>query len=242
MPDMPAAQDFTLVLIPGLAADARMWRHQLSGLADWSPVVCDAWSTHDSIEAMASAVLQRHPGPLALCGASMGGMVALEAARQAPQRIRGLALLGTNARPETDSMRALREQAIALFAQGRVEEVIRPNVAMAFHPRHADDEALVQAYLDFVLDAGADALIRQNRALVKRPDARAHLASLRCPALVICGDGDQLTPPECSRELAEGIAGARLVLLDRCGHMLTMERPREVNAALQAWLPCLLPA
>lgn len=226
----------SLVLIPGLAADAVMWRHQLEALRAREPVVSDVHMHHGSIEEMAAALLQRHAGPLVLCGASMGGMVAMEAARQAPGRIHGLALLGTNARPETDDMRSLREAAIALFAQGRVAEVIGPNVALAFHPERAGDAALVASYLEFVLRAGAEQLIRQNRAVIGRPDARPHLPRLRCPVLVMCGDADQLTPLECSEEIATLVPQAQLHVVPRCGHMLTMERPQEVNAVLAAWL------
>lgn len=226
-----------LVLLPGLAADAAMWRAQLAVLpAALRPVVTDVHARHDSLQAMASALLEEQAGDLILCGASMGGMLAMETARQAPHRVKGLALLGTTARPESPQMRALREDAIALFAQGRIEEVIRPNVAMAFHPAQAANAALVQAYLDFVLRAGAQALIRQNRAVMARPDARAHLGRVRCPTLVLCGDSDQLAPPECSREIAALIPGAALVMVPQCGHMLTMERPDEVNARLLDWL------
>ncbi|MFO1245599.1 MAG: alpha/beta fold hydrolase [Ramlibacter sp.] len=227
----------SLILIPGLAADARMWQAQLDALASpWRPRVADAHQQEDSIEAMAAALLAQHGGELVLCGASMGGIIAMEAARQAPQRIRALALLGTNARPETDDMRTLREGAIVQFARGQVREVIEPNVALAFHPDHAREPHLVQTYLEFVLDAGAERLIRQNRAIMARPDARRHLPQLRCPTLVMCGDADQLTPPDCSHEIAALVPGAELVLVPRCGHMLTMEKPAEVNAALAAWL------
>jgi len=226
-----------LVLIPGLAADAVMWRAQTQELAaQFAPVVASAHTPQDSIGAMAQALLAAHPGELILCGASMGGMVAMEAARQAPRRVRGLALLGTNARPESDDMRALREAAIALFEQGRVLEVIEPNVAMAFHPDQARDPALVRAYLDFVLAAGAPVLVRQNRAVMGRPDARIHLPLLRCPVLVMCGDSDLLAPLEYSREIAALVPGAELRVVPRCGHMLTMEKPGEVNAALADWL------
>jgi pimeloyl-ACP methyl ester carboxylesterase len=230
---------FSLVLLPGLAADAAMWRAQLAGLRDWQPIVSDAHMRQASIEATAAAVLQEHAGPLVLCGASMGGMVAMEAARQAPHRIRGLALLGTTAQPENAQMRQLREDAIALFAQGRLREVIEPNVGFAFHPDHARDPALVQRYLDLVLRAGADQLIRQNRAVIARPDARLHLPRLECPVLVMCGEDDQLTPPEHAREIAALVPHAQLALLPRCGHMLTMEQPDAVNAALAQWLAAL---
>lgn len=213
-----------------------MWTSQLQALAAWRPVVSDAATRHDTIETMAAALLAQHAGDLVLCGASMGGIVAMEVARQAPERVRGLALLGTNARPETAEMRALRESAIVLFEQGRAEEVIRANVAFAFHPRHADDATRVDLYLRFVLDAGSEQLVRQNRALIERPDARPHLPRLRCPTLVLCGDSDQLTPPEASREIAALVPHAELVMVPECGHMLTLEQPERVNAELVRWL------
>lgn len=227
---------FDVLLIPGLAGDAVMWRHQLQGLADWQPQVTDVHMRHATIEEMAAALLARYRGPLALCGASMGGMVAMEAARQAPGRVRGLALLGTSARPEDDDFRVVREKAIVLFEQGRVREVIEPNAAMAFHPLHASDPELVASYVDFVLRAGASQLVRQNRAVIARPDARVHLPQVRCPTLVLCGADDQLTPPDRSREIAQLVPGAELVLLPDCGHMLTMEQPESVNQQLRRWL------
>ena len=226
----------TLLLIPGLACDATMWRDQLEALSPWQPQVAQAHAQCESIPAMAAALLETHPGPLVLCGASMGGMIAMEAARQAPERVAGLALLGTDARPDSAEMTALREAAIELFEQGRLAEVIEPNIALAFHPSRAGDRALTQGYLEFVLGAGAAQLIRQNRAVIARPDARAHLPQLRCPVLVAVGDADRITPPECSREIAALVPQAQLVMVPECGHMLTMERPEFVNEMLRRWL------
>ena len=229
-----------LILLPGLASDARMWQDQLAALpARWRAHVTDVHARHASIHAMAAALLAEHPGDLVLCGASMGGIVAMEVARQAPQRIHGMALLGTNARPETDDVRQLREAAIAFFEQGRVLEVLRLNVPLAFHSSRLGDTRLTQAYLDFVMDAGAQQLVRQNRAIIGRPDARLHLPALACPVLVMCGDSDQLTPPECSREIAGLVPHAQLEMVPDCGHMLTMERPEIVNQLLLRWLELL---
>jgi pimeloyl-ACP methyl ester carboxylesterase len=225
-----------VILLPGLAGDETMWRSQLGALERWSPVVTQVHMQHASVPEMAAALLAEHAGMLALCGASMGGMIAMEAARQAPDRIAGLALLGTSARPESDDMRALRESAIELFEQGRVAEVIAPNVRFAFHPDQASDPDLVAAYLEFVLRAGARQLITQNRAVMARPDARLHLPAVRCPTLVLCGDADQLTPPENSQEIAALVTNAALAIAPRCGHMLTMEKPGWVNARLLDWL------
>lgn len=226
-----------LVLLPGLACDERIWEAQLPALpAAFAARVSDVQLFNDTIEGMAAAVLRDNDGPLVLCGASMGGMVAMEAARQAPERIAGLALLGTSARPETPDMFTLREGAIAYFERGEVREMIEPNVFFAFHPRQAADAAMVQRYLDIVLGAGAEQLIRQNRAVMRRPDARQHLDSVRAPVLLVCGNEDRLAAPECTREMAALLPNAEVVWIAECGHMLTMEKPDEVNAALNAWL------
>ena len=226
-----------LILIPGLASNHVMWREQLAVLpAHYRAHVSDVASRCDTIEDMAATLLREHPGDLILCGASMGGIIAMQAAHQAGNRIRGLALLGTSARPETDDMRALRETAIGFFASGRAGEVLRANVPLAFHASRAHDAALVQSYIDFVLEAGAEQLIRQNRAIMSRPDARKTLPDLTCPVLVMWGDSDQLTPPEVNREIAALLPQCEAVELPQCGHMLTMEQPERVNALILQWL------
>jgi pimeloyl-ACP methyl ester carboxylesterase len=227
-----------LILLPGLACDAGLFRDQLPALASRVPVhVADAHRRADSIEAMAALLLDEHPGPLRLVGVSMGGIIALEACAQAPGRVEAMALLGTSARADTPEMKALRSAAIEMYDQGRAEEVLRANVGFCFHPSRRGDAALVDDFLRMTLDrAGAADLARQNRALVARADRRAMLPTIRCPLLVMCGDGDELTPPECAREIAASAPQARYVELPQCGHMLTWERPAEVTAALLDWL------
>lgn len=226
-----------LILIPGLACDAELWQAQQEALpTHWAVAVSDVAQRSHGIAEMAERLLAEHAGPLVLGGASMGGMVAMEAARQAPARVRGLALLGTSARPETDDMRQLREQAIALFEAGRADEVLRANVAFAFDRQHPQLKALAARYMDMVLRVGSAQLVRQNRAVMDRPDARLHLPALRCPVLVVSGASDSLTPPACAREIAACVPHAELHLLPQCGHMLTMEQPAAVNALLLDWL------
>lgn len=225
-----------LILLPGLACDATVWRDQLPALAAYAPVIGDVHERFASLPEMAAALLAEQPGDLLLCGTSMGGMLALEVVRQAPQRVKALALLATSARPDTPEMIRLRSDAIQLFEQGRADEVLRANVAFAFHPRVAEDSELATTYLGFVMRGGAQRLIRQNRAVMARADARPRLAAIRCPTLVACGDSDLLTPPEHSREIAAAIPGARLAIVPECGHMLTLEQPARINALLLEWL------
>jgi pimeloyl-ACP methyl ester carboxylesterase len=169
----------------------------------------------------------------------MGGMLAMQLALRAPERVHGLALLGTSARADTPELIALRSRACEQFAQGQVDEVLRANVMFAFHPAHAADPTLVEGYLALVHRAGAEQLIRQNRAVMARADLRPMLPALTVPTLVVVGDGDLLTPPEHAREIAAAIAGAQLLLLPGAGHMLTLEQPVQVSTVLLDWLAAL---
>jgi pimeloyl-ACP methyl ester carboxylesterase len=227
----------TLVLVPGLACDGELWREQQPVLAArYAVCVSDVHFRHDTLPAMAAALLAKTAGPLVLAGCSMGGMVALEAVRQAPERIRAMALLGSTARPDTPELIALRTQACELFAAGRMDEVLRANVGFAFHPQGAGDTALVDRYLAMVRRAGAEQLIRQNRAVMARADSRPLLPRLTCPLLVACGEADALTPPEHAAEIAALAPRARLEVIAGAGHMLTLEQPGRVNALLLDWL------
>jgi pimeloyl-ACP methyl ester carboxylesterase len=227
----------TTLLLPGLACDAAMWHAQQSALSGQGPVlVSDVHTRHESLAAMAAELLAAHAGRLRLVGASMGGMLALEMVRQAPSRIAALALLGSTARADTTEMLKLRADAILMFEQGRMLEVLRANVALAFDPLNAQRPGLVRSYLEMIVRAGPRQLIAQNRAVMARPDSRALLPSIRWPTLVICGASDLLTPPECSREMAAAMPAARLEVIEKCGHMLTLEQPQCVNALLTDWL------
>ena len=227
-----------VILLPGLASDAALWRHQVPALtaAGHAVHVSDAHARASTLSAMAHALLADHEGPLVLVGTSMGGILALEVLRQAPHRVAALALLGSSARPDTPQMIRLRSAAVLEFEQGRVDEILRANVPFAFHPSRQGDTALVSDYFEMVRRAGAAQLVRQNRAIMARPDSRPLLRRLRCPVLVVCGDADALTPPECSQEIAAAVPQAELHVLPACGHLLTWEQPGAVNALLRDWL------
>lgn len=231
-----------LILLPGLACDDALWDGIAPALATRHGVtITRTHFEHDTIDAMAEALLgpQAGPGPFVLIGSSMGGMIALEAAHRAPARVAAIALLGSTARPDTPELIELRRQACELYAAGRMDEVLRANVSFAFHPDHARDAELVERYLAMIRRAGADALIRQNRAVMARPDLRPHLPQIASPALVACGEADLLTPPEQSREMAALLPDSRLVIVPRCGHLMTLEEPAQVLALLQDWLGTL---
>ena len=228
----------SVILLPGLACDAGLWRAQLPALASRHRVhVSDVHQRCDSLPEMAAQLLRELPvGRHVLVGASMGGMVAMHAALQAPERVAALALLGTSARADTPELLRLRSDACELFAQGRMDEVLRANVLFAFLPLAAARPGLVEDYLAMIRRAGPDQLIAQNRAVMARADRRADLPRIACPVLVACGEADQITPPEHAREMAAAIAGARLEIVPGAGHMLTLEQPARVAQLLQGWL------
>ncbi len=224
----------TLILLPGLACDAGIWHALVPMLQQHQRVQVSTVHTRQAdLPAMAAALLAETSGPLLLAGCSMGGMLALEVWRQAPQRVRGLALLGTTARADTPELLALRRQAIDLFAAGRMEEVLRANVLFAFHPLAAARPGLVEDYLAMIRRAGPEQLIAQNRAVMARADRRADLPRIACPVLVACGEADLITPPEHAREMACAIPDARLEIVPGAGHMLTREQPTRVAQLLR---------
>lgn len=228
----------SLLLLPGLACDAELYADQLPALtgAGHAVHVADVHTRHATLPEMAAALWAERPGKHVLIGCSMGAMLGFEALRQAPQRVLGLVVLGSSARADTPELVALRSAACTFFESGRIDEVLRPNVGLAFHPANAADPALARRYLAMMARAGAAQLARQNRAVMARPDRRAELADIACPMLVACGEADRLTPPEHAAEIAAGARGAELHRIAGAGHLPTWERPAAVNTLLLDWL------
>lgn len=230
----------SILLLPGLACDAELFQHQAAALGLHGAVhISDAHSRFATLPAMAAALWAEHPGRQVLVGASMGGMLALELHRQAPKRVAAIALLGSTARPDTPELISVRTKACELFANGRIDEVLRANVLFAFHPNSARAPGLVDRYLAMLRRAGGAQLISQNRAVMVRVDSRPQLSHITCPVLVACGEADQLTPPEHAREMAALMPHAQLDFVPGAGHMLTMEQPERVTALLLRWAAAL---
>jgi pimeloyl-ACP methyl ester carboxylesterase len=230
----------SVILLPGLACDDALFEHQAQALRA-EPCVArvhigNAHARCATLPEMAATLLQEHPGRHVLIGASMGGMLAMELHRQAPGRVVAMGLLGTTARPDTPELISLRTQACALFAAGRMDEVLRANVLFAFHPTQQRAPGLVDRYLAMIGRAGAQQLIAQNRAVMARADSRPHLPAITCPVLLACGEADQLTTPEHTREMAGLMPHAQVELVPGAGHMLTMEQPERVSRLVLDWL------
>jgi len=225
-----------LVLVPGLLCDAELWAHQRQHLADIAGMTVADTLQDDSITDMARRLLENAPPRFALAGLSMGGYIALEAVRQAPERIARLALVDTSARLDRPELAARRRGLIELAQKGKFRGVTPRLLPMLIHPGRLQDTALVETITRMAENTGRDAFIRQQTAILNRPDARTRLAAIRAETIVICGRQDAITPQEVAEEMAAGIPGAHLHILGDCGHLAPLERPELVTSLFRTWL------
>jgi pimeloyl-ACP methyl ester carboxylesterase len=230
------AEPLPIVLVPGLNCSARLYADQIPALWRFGPVQVADHTRDSSMDAIAARILAAAPQRFALAGLSMGGYLALTIVRHAPERVQKLALLDTSARPETPEQTERRRPQIALAEGGRFAEVPALQFPVFVHRNRQGDEALRERVRTMAEETGAQAFLRQQHALMTRADSRPSLTAIRCPTLVLVGDGDELTPPPLSQEIAAGVAGSRLVIVADCGHLSTMEQPDAVNRALVEWM------
>lgn len=225
-----------LILVPGLLCSARLYAPQIAALWQFGPVTVADHRRDNTMEAIAADILANAPPRFALAGLSMGGYIACAMLRMAPERVVRLALLNTSARPDSAEQSAGREKFIAMARAGKLADVVETLTPRFLHRSRSGEEPLKRIVRDMAIDTGAEAFVRQQQAIMSRMDSRPLLATIRCPTLVLVGDGDELTPPELSREISAGISGARLVVVPDCGHLSTIEKPDAVNSALVEWL------
>ena len=226
----------TLVLLPGLLNTRRVFEPQIEALSDIADCVVPELWHHDTIGAMAEATLALAPPTFALVGFSMGGYVAFEILRRATQRVERLALMDTQATPDSAESTKRRRALLEQTKIGRFHGVQRTLLPQLVHSRHIDDATISQPIFDMAQEIGADGFVREQRAIIDRADSRRMLVDIDIPTVVIVGRQDQVTPLPRSEEMAADIADSRLVVLEECGHMSPLEKPAEVTAALRRWL------
>jgi pimeloyl-ACP methyl ester carboxylesterase len=230
------SEPLPIVLIPGLLASARLYAGQIPHLWRTGPVTIADHTRDDSMSAIAQHILSVAPARFALVGLSMGGYIAFEILRQAPERIARVALLDTSARADAPEQSVMRRAQMTLASQGRLAEVVEQQFPRLVHPSRRGDAALREVFTLMAEEVGPAAFVRQQTANIGRSDSRPSLGNIRCPTLVLVGEGDELTPPERAAEIAGGILGARLVTVPQSGHVSTLDQPEEVTRALLEWL------
>jgi pimeloyl-ACP methyl ester carboxylesterase len=225
-----------IVLIPGLLASPRLYAEQIPELWRLGPVTVATHTRDDSMGGIADRILGSAPARFALAGLSMGGYICFEILRRAPERIAKLVLLDTSARADAPEQSEQRRSQIEMARSGRLGEVADALFPKLVHARRWGDEALRRVWRDMVQEVGAEGFINQQTAIMGRPDSRPGLGAIRCPTLMIVGDGDVLTPPERAEEIVQGIPGARLGLIRESGHLSTLEQPAAVTKSMVKFL------
>ena len=225
-----------ILLIPGLSCTAEIWARQIPQLWSRGPVTVANHTGGTTMAEIATGILATAPPVFALGGISMGGYIAFEIWRQAPERVKGLALVDTSARADTPDATKRRRSAMAVTRAGRFEQIVALAFPITVHPDHVGDPTLLSLHTRMALAVGADTYVHHQDAIITRPDSRPDLQNITVPTLVIVGDADQLTPPEFAREMASGLPNATLSVVPDAGHMALAEQPDATNAALLAWL------
>ena len=225
-----------ILLVPGLVSSPRIFAPVVPALWRLGPVTVANHIRDDSMGAIARRILVEAPPRFALAGHSMGGYIAFEIIRQAPERVAKLALINTQARPDTPEATARRHGQMARAQAGEFHAVLDELFAGFVHPSRRDHADLRQLVHDMGDDIGVDAFIRQQTAVIGRPDSRPTLAAISCPTLVLTGDQDNTIPNSLSVEMADGILGAKLTILANCGHLPQPEQPQATVDALVEWL------
>jgi pimeloyl-ACP methyl ester carboxylesterase len=234
--EIKVAQPLPLVLVPGLLCSARLYGPQVAALWPFGPVIVADHRRDATMETIAFRILADAPPRFALAGLSMGGYIAFAMLRLAPERIVKLALLDTSARPDLPEQKEARAKLIAMAEAGKLNDVVDMLAPRFLHPSRINDETLRGTVRAMADETGVEAFVRQQKAIMARPDSRPLLGAIKCPTLVLVGDGDELTPPALAQEIAAGIGGSTLTVVPDCGHLSTLEKPDTVNAALAAWL------
>jgi len=224
-----------IVLIPGLMNDAELWRDQIDGLVGFaSPHVADI-TRGNTLAKLAEIVLATSTDTFALAGFSLGGIVAQEVMRRAPERVTHLALLGTSMLPDTPERTAQRETLIAQAERpGHFHGFGRKLARSYLAPANQSNDKMIDRVRAMTERLGPEVFIRQSR--IARPDSRASLAAIVCPTLILCGRHDVLTPPELHEDMARRIPQADLTVLEESGHLTPIEEPRSVAAKLRSLL------
>lgn len=226
----------SVVLVSGQLLTAACWTPQIEALSpDYDIRIADH-GRDDTIGGMAARLLAEMPERFDLVAHAMGGFVAFEVLRRAPDRVRSLALLSTLAPADQPAQTERRQGYIRLVEAGRFDAVVEERVPILLHPARREDEALLSVVRRMARETGAERFLGQQRAIMARADSRPGLPAIPCPTLLVWGRQDGIATEAHQQEMLAAIPDCRLTVIEDCGHLITLERPATVNAVLADWL------
>jgi pimeloyl-ACP methyl ester carboxylesterase len=225
-----------VLFLPGMMCDARLYGPQVNSFSLKYPLHIAPINGHDTITGLASEVLRQAPPTFNLAGLSMGGIVAMEVVKQAPERVARLALMDTNCKAEREEVRLVRESQIEKVLGGELEEVMRVEIQPHYFCPGADNSRHLELCLQMAIGQGPEVFVIQSRALEQRPDQQELLCGVQVPTLILCGENDRVCPLEFHELMHDLVPGSRLEIIKGAGHLPSLEQPEATNAALRRWL------
>lgn len=229
-------QKTSVVLLPGLLCNAGLFINQINAFKDQADFFVPDLGTEGDIRSVAARILSQAPEKFVLGGLSMGGYVALEIMRQAPERVSKLILMDTSAAPDAPQKRESRLKGIEFARKNGLEPLIKAALLDIVAPENRANEMLKAVLEHMALSTGVEGYVNEQNIIMSRPDSRPDLAKISCPTLVFGGEKDALTPPESMKEIADAIPGAVHATVGKAGHLSPLEAPRAVNALFKTFL------
>ena len=228
----------TLIFIPGLLLTPRLYDPQIAAFRNKFPIAFGDTFGKDSITAMAEDALGRAEGMIIPVGLSMGGYVALEMARLAPERLAGIIIMDSNAVTDSPERKAERQKQIKMTGFGKFRGVTKALLPQFIAEANLDDETITRPVMTMAEEVGRDNFYAQQQAIMSRRDQRDTLKSLECPGLFIAGSEDApfIQPV---KDMAAIMKNGHYVEIDGAGHLPTLEDPEAVNAAMAEFLDTL---
>ena len=232
----PNSDAKTLVFVPGLLCDEALFSHQIEAFKDEYNIIVADITAYNNVEQMAQSVLANAPKKFILCALSMGGYVAMEILRRAPQRVTKVILSNTQAATDSDQTKRRRRGLISIAKIGNFKGVTPKLLPMLIHEKRLDETALTQTIMNMAERVGLDAFLNQQQAILDRPDSRSDLVNFNMPVLVVGGDKDQITPPEQAKEMAQMLPHSTLHIFETCGHLAPLEYPQQFTQLMRSFL------
>lgn len=225
-----------VVFIPSQLLTADLWAPQVAAFAGKANCTVANNSQADSIAALATAILKDAPQTFALAAHGMGGFIAFEIMRRQPERVEKLVLISTLASADTPAQTARRMGYLKLVEAGAFAKVVEERIPMMLPPDRRDDQALVAQVRKMAADTGAEAFLRQQKAIMGRIDSRPSLENIKVPTLLIYGRHDGISTLAHQQEMLTGIKNARLEIVEDSGHLVPIERPEKASALIGNWV------